>query len=79
MPPTGISSDSSRWIRCGKKFFLPVKVLSHKFRGKLLALLAEALARGELKLHGPLAELAQPAHFSAWPERLKLGSPFWPS
>jgi Putative transposase/Transposase zinc-binding domain len=71
VPAGGLSPDGLRWIGCRKKFFLPVRVLSHKFRGKLLALLAAAFAQGELQLHGPLAELAEPARFSAWLEHLQ--------
>lgn len=36
-------ADGNRWISSRKKFFLPVKVLSRKFRGKFLHLLREAL------------------------------------
>ena len=67
----GISLDRSRWIRCCKKFFLPVRVLSRLFRGKLLAFLRQAFARGELELFGRLSELAEPARFHAWLESLK--------
>jgi len=39
VPGGGLSPDHRRWIPCGQKFFLPVKVLSLVFRGKFLAAL----------------------------------------
>src|SRR5437660_7523278 len=36
VPGGGLSPDHQRWISCGRKFFLPVKVLSPVFRGKFL-------------------------------------------
>jgi len=41
--PAGGLDKSGVWKNSRKKFFLPVKVLSAKFRGKFLALLKEAL------------------------------------
>jgi Putative transposase len=46
--------------------FLPVRVLSRLFRGKLLAFLSEAFTGDRLKFCGPLADLAKPARFHAW-------------
>lgn len=34
-------TDIDKWIKSGKKFFIPVKVLSRKFKGKFLALLKQ--------------------------------------
>lgn len=51
-------------------FFLPVKVLSRVFRGKLLAFVREAYQAGQLPCTGGLARLAQPAPFSAWQKDL---------
>ena len=42
IPGGGLSPDQSRWIRCRKGFFLPVKVLSRLFRGKFVAYLRAA-------------------------------------
>ena len=42
IPGGGLSLDGTRWIQSQKKFFLPVKVVSRKFRGKFLAYLKEA-------------------------------------
>jgi Zn finger protein HypA/HybF involved in hydrogenase expression len=66
VPAGGLSADGQHWIRCSKKFFLPVKVLRVKFRGKLLAFLQQAFERGELCFPGRLAELADPARFAAF-------------
>jgi hypothetical protein len=37
VPGGGLSMDGKRWISCKQDFFLPVKVLSKVFRGKLLS------------------------------------------
>ncbi len=71
VPAGGISLDRSRWIRCRRKFFLPVRVLSRLFRGKMLAFLRQAFAQGELGFFGRLSELAEAARFHAWLESLK--------
>jgi len=57
VPGGGLSPDG-KWKDRGKKFFLPVKVMSRKFRGKFLYYLKQA----ELEFNGSqeyLAELAQ--------------------
>jgi hypothetical protein len=46
----GLSSDGTRWVGTGKDFFLPVKVLSRLFRGKLLSFLRQAYTADELIL-----------------------------
>jgi hypothetical protein len=65
VPAGGLAPDGSCWIRCRPKFFLPVKVLSRLFRGKFLALLRDAFARGKLQFHGKLAPLRYPVQFHA--------------
>jgi hypothetical protein len=66
VPAGGLAPDGSRWIPCRRKFFLPVKVLSRFFRGKFLALLRDAFARGKLQFHGKLTPLRAPARFHAF-------------
>ncbi|MBW3543939.1 MAG: IS91 family transposase [Planctomycetes bacterium] len=61
----GLSPDG-RWISSKPGFFLPVKVLSRVFRGKLLAGLTQAFQRGGLSFYGRLSALARPAAFAAW-------------
>ena len=36
VPSGGLTFDGKRWINSKKDFFIPVKVLSRKFRGKFL-------------------------------------------
>jgi hypothetical protein len=71
VPAGGIAPDGSKWIPCRQKFFLPVRVLSRLFRGKLLAFLREAYAKGKLQFSGQLAALADPARFQTWLRTLK--------
>jgi hypothetical protein len=63
VPGGGLSFDGTRWISSRKKFFIPVKVLSRKFRGKLLALLKEAFQDSELHFFGKLAPLTGKLNF----------------
>lgn len=44
----GLSPDKKKWISSKPDYFLPVKVLSRMFRGKMLAYLTEAMKAGEL-------------------------------
>jgi Putative transposase len=66
VPAGGLALDGSRWISCRGKFFLPVRVLSRLFRGKLLAFLEAAWAEGKLQFSRQLTELADTARFHAW-------------
>jgi hypothetical protein len=66
VPGGGISPDGSRWIACRKdSFFLPCRVLSHRFREKFLWQLRQAFRHGALRFHGELRSLASPAAFEA--------------
>lgn len=65
VPGGGLSADGARWISCPRGFFLPVKVLSRVFRGKLLAKLKEEHAQG-LKWTGQLSHLADPRQFAGF-------------
>lgn len=64
VPGGGLSVDGSRWVRCRRGFFLPVRVLSRMFRGKFLAYLKEAFEQGKLQFHGKLTRLTDPAAFA---------------
>jgi hypothetical protein len=64
VPGGGLSADGTRWIACAPGFFLPVKVLSRVFRGKLLDFLKTELTRSDLTWRGSLAALADPSHMS---------------
>lgn len=58
VPSGGLTKDG-KWQNSRKKFFLPVRVLSRKFRGKFLALLQQE----KLEFHGQLAYFSDPAAF----------------
>ena len=64
VPGGGISPDGSRWISCPKSsFFLPVRVLSHRFRKIFLRSLRSAFRKDMLHFHGELRSLSDPRHF----------------
>ena len=50
VPAGGLSIDGDWWVWCRRRFFLPVRVLSRLFRGKLLAALRGAVDDGCLRL-----------------------------
>jgi hypothetical protein len=52
VPGGGLSPDHSHWISSRPHFLLPVKVLSHVFRGKFLAGLHRAFHRDQLRFYG---------------------------
>ena len=49
VPGGGLSPDGARWIASARNFFLPVRVLSRVFRGKFLAGLRAAFAKGDVR------------------------------
>lgn len=63
VPAGGLADDGHTWRSCRPGFFLPVRVLSRLFRGKLLAELAEAFREGRIELHGRLADYRSSAAF----------------
>jgi len=66
VPGGGISLDGSRWIGCRKsRFFLPVRLLSHRFRKLFLQALRRAFRNGALQFYGERKALADPAAFQA--------------
>ncbi len=63
-PVGGISNDGPRWVGCKKKsFFLPVKVLSARFRNLFLKYLREAFQSDKRKFLGEMAGLTQTSTF----------------
>jgi len=50
VPAGGLSEDGMEWMASGKKFFLPVKVLSKLFRGILCRLIEQAVKKHTIKL-----------------------------
>ena len=66
MPGGGISLDGSRWVSCRPNFFLPVRVLSKRFRKLYLRYLEQAYANGKLHFHGALQRLSKPQEFGRY-------------
>ena len=64
VPAGGIASDQSRWIACRPGFFLPVRLLSRRFRDVFLQQLRAAFSEGELRFPGTLAALGDPVAFA---------------
>ena len=58
--------DGRRWIACRPGFFLPVKVLSRRFRKLYLQYLEQAYAAGKLQFHGDLEQLADAQNFARY-------------
>jgi len=50
VPAGGLSEDEMEWVAAGKKFLLPVKVLSKIFRGILCKLIGQGILKNEVKL-----------------------------
>jgi hypothetical protein len=61
LPAGGIAPDGARWVPCRPGFFLPVRVLSRRFRRLYLAGLAQLSSQGHLTFAGRCGELAEPA------------------
>jgi len=61
VPGGGLTRDG-RWVYSRKKFFIPVKVLSRKFRGKFMAYFRQA----RLEFHGPAEDLNMPGNFDSF-------------
>jgi predicted Zn-ribbon and HTH transcriptional regulator len=59
--PGGGLDPYGRWVNSRKKFFIPVKVLSRKFRGKFLYY----LKRAKLEYHGSISYLCDRSLFDS--------------
>jgi hypothetical protein len=64
VPGGGLSPDQTKWVACRPGFFLPVRVLSRRFRTLFVERLRAAFAAGELRFSGALADLAKPDRFA---------------
>ncbi|MBU7006050.1 IS91 family transposase [Phosphitispora fastidiosa] len=60
--PGGGLNNLGKWVHSRKKFFMPVKVLSRKFRGKFLYYFKKA----NLEFHGQQRYLSDPLDFNAF-------------
>ena len=63
VPGGGLSNDGLRFVRSRKKFFIPVKVISKKFRGKFLDLLKQAYDKGDLAFFNEATKLVLRSNF----------------
>jgi len=64
VPAGGLAFDNSRWVPTRRHgFFLPVRVLSRMFRGKLLSFLKHSYRRSELCFAGKISALSAPRPF----------------
>jgi len=61
--PGGGLSSSGKWVNSRKKFFIPVKVLSRKIRGKFLYHLKQLYYQNKLEFHGSLIHLTNGKEF----------------
>ena len=66
VPGGGLSLDGSRWVACRPGFFLPVRVLSRRFRTLYLRQLERVYAAGKLQFHGDLKYLSEPQAFARY-------------
>ena len=70
VPSGGLSFDGQRWINSKKGFFIPVKVLSRKFRGKFLYYLKKDYYVNKLKFINEIEELKYKDVFRCFVDRL---------
>lgn len=71
VPGGGLSADGQRWISCGPKFFLPVRVLSHLFRRLFLQSLLRLFNSGKLQFFNTLEPLRDRHTFLQFLNRMK--------
>jgi hypothetical protein len=57
VPGGGLSVDGKKWVASREHFFIPVKVLSRMFRGKMISFVKQAYRAGKLKCVGNSAAL----------------------
>jgi len=68
VPGGGFDLEGKRWIACKPGFFLPVLVLSRRFRHLFLEAIDAAYRKGDLEFHGRLSDLRDPEQFKQYLE-----------
>jgi hypothetical protein len=71
VPGGGLSADGQRWISCRPDFFLPVRVLSHRFRRLFLQSLQHLFDSGKLQFFNALEPLRDGHAFVQFLDRMK--------
>ena len=71
VPGGGLSLDGQRWVACRPGFFLPVRVLSRRFRHVFLEKLGEAHRAGKLQFFGEHQRLVEAGTFAEWLKPLR--------
>jgi Putative transposase/Transposase zinc-binding domain len=71
VPGGGISPDSTRWISCRPRFFLPIRVLSCLFRRLFLKYLQKAFDARKLRFFSSLETLRDPQVFRRHLDRVR--------
>ena len=71
VPGGGLSADGQRWISCRPDFFLPVRVLSHRFRRLFLQSLQHVFDSGKLQFFNALEPLRDGHAFVQFLDRMK--------
>ena len=66
----GLSLDGERWVETKPDFLFPVRVIGAFFRGKFLDRLVHAYERGQLRLEGSAAVLADRDRFARLRDKL---------
>jgi len=66
VPGGGLATSGDRWVACRPGFFLPVRVLSRRFRTLFLDELGAVFRKGRLRLGGDLADLSDPDAFARY-------------
>lgn len=61
--PGGGLSSIGKWVNSRKKFFIPVRILSRKFRGKFLYYLKQLYGQNRLEFHGNQTYLSDDKEF----------------
>ena len=70
VPGGGLSFDNTKWVKSKKKFFIPVKVISRKFRGKFLYYLNKLYLDNKLKFPKNISELSSRNMFDLFKDNL---------
>jgi len=70
VPSGGLTFDGTRWINSKKDFFISVKVLSRKFRGKFLFYLKKAYHNNSIKYTTGIQELTEKHIFQSFIDKL---------